>query len=150
MHYCELQVTTNFSFLQGGSHPDELVVAAHALGYSALAITDHNSLAGVVRAHHAAKQAGIRLVVGARLDFRSEPSVLCYPTDRAAYGRLVKLITLGRRRAPKGECHLDLADLIEAAEGQVLIALPPADLDETFTNTLTRLKRAAPGHIYLA
>ena len=148
--YAELQVTTNFSFLQGGSHPDELVVAAHALGYSALAITDRNSLAGVVRAHHAAKQAGIRLVIGARLDFRSGPSVLCYPTDRAAYGRLVKLITLGRRRAPKGECHLDLADLIEAAEGQVLIAVPPADLDETFTNTLTRLKRAAPGRTYLA
>jgi error-prone DNA polymerase len=150
MHYCELQVTTNFSFLQGGSHPDELVVAAHALGYSALAITDRNSLAGVVRAHHAAKQAGIRLVVGARLDFRAEPSVLCYPTDRAAYGRLSKLITLGRRRAPKGECHLDLEDLIAAAEGQVLIALAPADLDETFINTLTRLKRAAPGRIYLA
>ena len=148
--YAELQVTTNFSFLQGGSHPDELVVAAHALGYSALAITDRNSLAGVVRAHHAAKQAGIRLVIGARLDFRSGPSTLCYPTDRAAYGRLVKLITLGRRRAPKGECHLDLADLIEAAEGQVLIALPPADLDESFTNTLTRLKRAAPGRTYLA
>src|SRR5436190_12604632 len=150
MRYCELQITTNFSFLQGGSHPDELVVAAHALGYPAIAITDRNSLAGVVRAHHAAKQAGIRLVIGARLDFRSEPSVLCYPIDRAAYGRLVKLITLGRRRAPKGECHLDLVDLIAAAEGQVLIALPSEHLDENFTNALTRLKRAAPGRTYLA
>src|SRR4029078_3185275 len=148
--YAELQVTTNFSFLQGGSHPDELVVAAQALGFSALAITDRNSLAGVVRAHHAAKQAGIRLVIGASLDFRCGPSVLCYPNDRASYGRLVNLITLGGRRAPKGECHLNLADLIEAAEGQVLIALPPADLDENFTHTLPRLKRAAPGRTYLA
>ncbi|MDF2766618.1 MAG: error-prone polymerase, partial [Rhodospirillales bacterium] len=102
------------------------------------------------RAHHAAKQVGIRLVIGARLDFGSEPSVLCYPTDRAAYGRLSKLITLGRRRAPKGECHLDMADLIAAAEGQVLVALPPAKLDAHFSETLTRLKRAAPGRCYLA
>ena len=148
--YAELQVTTNFSFLQGGSHPDELVVAAHALGLSAIAVTDRNSLAGVVRAHHAAKQLGMRLVIGARLDFRNEPSLLCYPTDRAAYGRLSKLITLGRRRAPKGECWLDLADLIAAAEGQVLVALPPAKLDASFAETLTRLARAAPGRCYIA
>ncbi len=149
-NYAELQITTNFSFLSGGSHPAELVVTAEALGLAAIAITDRNSLAGVVRAHQAARQAGIRLVIGARLDFRGEPSVLCYPTDRAAYGRLSRLITLGRRRAPKGECHLDLADLIAAAEGQVLVALPPERPDGAFAETLTRLKRAAPGRLYLA
>ena len=148
--YAELQVATNFSFLQGGSHPHELVAAARALGLEAIAVTDRNSLAGIVRAHQAAKQAGIRLVIGARLDFRGEPSVLCYPTDRAAYGRLAKLITLGRRRAPKGACHLDLADLIAAAEGQVLVALPPERPDQAFAEALTRLKRAAPGRTYLA
>ena len=99
--------------------------AAAALGLSAIALTDRNSLAGVVRAHVAAKQAGIRFIVGARLDFRCGRSLLAYPTDRAAYGRLCRLITLGRRRAPKGECHLDLADLDSYGEGLILISLPP-------------------------
>lgn len=100
--YAELQVTTNFSFLRGASHPDELVLTAAALGHSAVAVTDRNTLAGVVRAHSAAKQVGIRLVVGVRLDLRDAPSLLCFPTDRAAYGRLCRLLTLGNRRAPKG------------------------------------------------
>src|SRR5262245_26477322 len=90
--YVELQVTSNFSFLRGASHPEELVERAAALGHGAAAISDLNSLAGVVRAHLAAKQAGIRLVVGCRLEMRGpsggDLSVLVYPTDRAAYGRL--------------------------------------------------------------
>src|SRR5262245_58111292 len=99
--YAELQVTSNFSFLRGASHPAELVLASAQLGHAAIALTDRNSLAGVVRAHQAAKEVGIRFAVGVRLDLQDSPSLLIYPTDRAAYGRLAKLITLGRRRAPK-------------------------------------------------
>ncbi len=126
MGYVELQVTSNFSFLRGASHPDELVLTAAALGHSAISIADRNTLAGVVRAHNAAKQVGIRLVVGARLDFADDtPSLLCFPTDRAAYGRLARLLTLGKRRAPKDECHIGWDDLVAHAEGQVVVALAP-------------------------
>ena len=124
-NYAELQVTTNFSFLRGAAHPDELVVTAAALGHQAIAITDRNSLAGIVRAHHAAKGVGIRLVVGCRLDMRDGTSLLAYPMDRAAYGRLTRLLTLGKRRAPKGECHLDYADVAAHGEGQIVVVLPP-------------------------
>src|ERR1700724_309069 len=127
--YAELQVTTNFSFLRGASHPDELVVTAAALGHQAIAITDRNSFAGIVRAHHAAKEVGIRLVIGCRLDLRDGTSLLAYPTDRAAYGRLTRLLTLGKRRAPKGECHLDYADVVAHGEGQIVVVLPSAHGD---------------------
>ncbi|MGH7002977.1 MAG: PHP domain-containing protein, partial [Alphaproteobacteria bacterium] len=122
--YAELQVTTNFSFLRSGSHPQELVLQAAALGHGAIAVTDRNTLAGVVRAHVQAKEAGIKLLVGARLDLACGHSLLCFPTDRAAYGRLSRLLSLGRRRAPKGECELHLADLADHAKGQIAIALP--------------------------
>ena len=121
-HYAELQVTTNFSFLRGAAHPDELVLTAAALGHRAIAITDRNSLAGVVRAHHAAKEVGIRLVIGCRLDLRDGTSLLAFPEDRAAYGRLTRLLTSGKRRAPKGECHLDYADVVAHGEGQIVVA----------------------------
>src|SRR5882757_2512564 len=124
-YYAELQVTTNFSFLRGAAHPDELVVTAAASGHAAIGITDHNSLAGIVRAHHAAKEVGIRLVVGCRLDLRDGTNLLTYPTDRAAYGRLTRLLTLGKRRAPKGECHLDYADVVAHGEGQIVVILSP-------------------------
>ena len=105
--YAELDVTTNFSFLRGGSHPEELVATAKALGLEALAVTDRNTLAGVVRAHLAAKEVGgIKFIVGARLDLEDAPSLLAYPKDRAAYGRLCRLLTLGQRRAEKGQCTL--------------------------------------------
>jgi error-prone DNA polymerase len=126
--YAELQATTNFTFLTGGSHPHELVAQAKALGLSALAITDRNTLAGVVRAHTAAKQAGLRLVVGTRLDLEDAPSLLCLPTDRAAYGRLSSLLSLGQMRAEKGKCILRLADLAAHAEGQILIAVAPENI----------------------
>jgi error-prone DNA polymerase len=125
--YAELQVTTNFSFLRGGSHPQELVAQAKALGLSALAVTDHNTLAGVVRAHSAANVVGLKLIVGARLDLRDAPSLLCLPTDRQAYGRLCRLLSLGQRRAEKGQCTLFLEDVAAYAEGQIFIALPPAE-----------------------
>jgi error-prone DNA polymerase len=121
--YAELQVMTNFSFLRGGSHPHELIAQAKALGVAALAVTDRNTLAGVVRAHVAAKQVDLKLIVGARLDLTDAPSLLCLPTDRAAYGRLSRLLSLGQRRADKGQCSLALDDVAAAAHGQVFIAL---------------------------
>ncbi len=121
MSYAELHVTSNFSFLRGASHAEELVATAAALGHKAIAITDHNSVAGIVRAHEAAKEAGLRLIIGARLDFDDAPSLLCLPSDRAAYGRLTSLLTIGRRRAPKGECRLVRADLDAHCEGQIAI-----------------------------
>src|SRR5947209_2565527 len=126
--YAELQVTTNFSFLRGASHPQELALTAAALGHAAIAVTDRNTLAGVVRAHAAAEEAGIRCVVGARLGLQDAPSLLVYPTDRAAYGRLTRLLTLGKRRAPKAQCHLTLDDVLAHAAGQVVIALPFEDV----------------------
>src|SRR6266446_9957915 len=95
--YAELHCCTNFTFLEGASHPDELVARAAELGYAALAVTDRNSLAGVVRAHVAAKEAGLKLVIGAMIVPIDTSPVLLWATDRAAYGRLATLLTLGRR-----------------------------------------------------
>jgi error-prone DNA polymerase len=140
--YAELQVTSNFSFLRGASHPDELVVTAAALGHKAIAITDRNSVAGIVRAHHAAKIVGIRLVVGVRLDLADGTSLLAYPQERAAYGRLTRLLTLGKRRAAKGECRLDYADIVVHGEGQILILLSP--------ELAAQVAADFPGRAYLA
>jgi len=152
--YAELQATSNFSFLRGASHPDELVGQAAALGLAAIAITDRNSLAGIVRAHQAARDHGIRLVVGARLDLRDGMSLLAYPEDRAAYGRLTTLLTLGKRRAPKGECHLDYPDVAAYGAGLVVALLPPDNADRVSLAAHRRraLRVAAdfPGRAYLA
>ncbi|WP_349358611.1 error-prone DNA polymerase [Stappia sp.] len=123
--YAELCAATNFSFLRGASHPEELVRRAADLGLAGLGICDRNSLAGVVRAHVAAKEAGLRLAVGCRLVFcDGTPDVLAWPRDRAAYGRLTRLLTLGNRRAEKGDCHLTLADLLDWGEGLLLAVAP--------------------------
>jgi len=123
--YAELAVTSNFTFLTGASHPEEWAATAARLGLSALAVTDRNSFAGIVRAHVAAKEAGLRFVVGCRLAFADgTPDVLAWPSDRAAYGRLCRLLTLGNRRAEKGDCRLDLADLVAWGEGVMLAPLP--------------------------
>ena len=151
--YVELQVTSNFSFLRGASHPEELALTAARLGHRAIAITDRNSLAGVVRAHLVARHAGIRLVVGCRLDLEDGLSVLCFPTDRAAYGRLSELLTLGKRRAPKGECWIGREDLFAHADGQVLVALAPEAseaMDDAFESALAELRRCHGGSLYLA
>ncbi|MGQ0664660.1 MAG: error-prone DNA polymerase [Pseudomonadota bacterium] len=152
--YAELQVTSNFSFLRGASHPEELVRRAKELGHAAIAIADRNTLAGIVRAHVAAKEVGIRLVVGARLDFAAdgagERSVLCFPTDHAAYGRLSRLISLGQRRADKGSCRLELADLFDLAEGQIVVALPPAAPDPGFAGHVQALRVRFGKDCYLA
>ncbi len=123
--YAELAVTTNFTFLTGASHPDEFAARAAELGYRAVAITDTNTLAGVVRAHVAAKQVGVPLIVGARLTFIDAEglSVLVYPTDRAAYGRLCTLLTTGKRRAPKAECYLSLDELLADNAGLLAVVV---------------------------
>jgi error-prone DNA polymerase len=132
--YAELHCKTNFSFLAAASHPDELVDQAATLGYRALAVTDRNTLAGVVRAHVAAKEAGLKLLVGAEIVLQDAPSVVLLAIDRAGYGRLARLLTLGHTRAPKGECHLRLDDVAAHAQGLLacvplapLIDLPAAD-----------------------
>src|SRR5262249_20759646 len=122
-----------FSFLRGASHAEDLVEQAKVLGLSAIAVTDRNSLAGVVRAHVAAKpgedRPGLRLVIGARLDLEDAPSLLVYPRNRKAYGRLCRLLSEGQLRADKGKCSLTLADVAAHAEGQIFIAVPPDDWD---------------------
>jgi error-prone DNA polymerase len=153
--YAELEVTTNFSFLRGGSHPEELVATARALGLEAIAVTDANTVAGVVRAHLAAKEVGgIKFIVGSRLDLQEGLSLLAYPTDRAAYGRLCQLLTLGQRRAEKGKCTLFLTDIAAHAEGLIFIALPPDDFSHegNFQSGLLRIKQAlgARTRLYLA
>ncbi len=148
--YAELQAMSNFSFLEGASHPQELVIAAKELGLEALAITDRNTLAGVVRAHAAAKEQGLRFVVGCRLDLASGESLLAYPTDRAAYGRLSRLLTLGKRRARKGGCTLHLKDLEAHSNGLVLVFLPPERFRHEALITELRALRtrlAAPLHL---
>jgi len=148
--YAELQVTSNFSFLRGASHPEELVETAKALGHTAIAVTDRNTLAGVVRFHGAAKEAGIKLLVGTRLNFVDAPGVLCFPQDLAAYGRLSGMLTAGKRRAEKGQCLLYFQDLVENAKGQTVIALPPAQPDAVFTKYLERCRKHLSDDFYLA
>jgi error-prone DNA polymerase len=137
LKYAELQVTSNFSFLRGASHPWELVEQAMVYGYSAIAITDRNSLAGIVRAHMAAKELlkkdlEIKFIPACRLDLLDGPSLLAYPTDRDAYGRLSALLTVGNLRAEKGECHLYKADVYAHREGIKFIIVPPDNLKDRF------------------
>jgi error-prone DNA polymerase len=143
--YAELAVTSNFTFLTGASHPDELVAQAAALGCRAVAIADTNTLAGIVRAHAGAIEADIQLVVGCRLALADPPGieVLVYPTDLASYGRLCTLLTAGKRRAEKGDCQLALADLLENNAGLLAAAIAPPTLDEpAFAAALAQLREA--------
>ncbi|MGC1325929.1 MAG: PHP domain-containing protein, partial [Xanthobacteraceae bacterium] len=123
--YAELAITTNFSFLRGASHPQEMVARADELGLTAIGIADRNSFAGVVRAYDEARKRDIKLLVGTRLVTGDGFEVLAYPTDRAAYGRLCRLITAGNLKAKKGECELTFEQILSAGEGQIFIALPP-------------------------
>ena len=139
--YAELCAATNFSFLRGASHPEELVRRAGELGLAALGICDRNSLAGVVRAHMAAKEVGLRLAVGCRLAFcDGTPDILAWPRDRQAYGRLTRLLTIGNRRAPKGECHLTVEDLVAWGEGLVLAPIPAPEEEASLEALLVRLR----------
>ncbi|MHA3913757.1 PHP domain-containing protein [Halovulum sp. GXIMD14793] len=199
--YTELVVTSNFTFLTGASHPEELVTRAAELGLSAIAITDHNSLAGVVRAwsalkvlrEEAEKTVRIRsqrrvdscsrqeigtpediarpqeahlpkLITGCRLVLRdSAVNWIALPTDLAAYQRLTRLLTLGKRRAGKGDCHLDLKDMQAGCDGMILIALPPQEgtageaplkapdhlMSRTIATQIKTMQRRFPGHVFL-
>ncbi len=147
--YAELQVTSQFSFLRGASSAEELFTRAAVLGIEALAIVDRNSLAGIVRAHEAARATGVRLIVGCRLDLADGMSVLVYPTDRPAYSRLCRLLSLGKRRAGKGRCHLDWSDLLAYGEGLIAVLVP--DLaDAECGRRLRRLREGFGDRAYLA
>ena len=178
MSYSELCVTTNFTFLTGASHPEEMITRAAELGLSAIAITDRNSLAGVVRAYAALRQLrreaeeamsnqGVghpqpiakpdvirlpKLIVGCRLVLRdSAVDWVALPRDRAAYQRLTRLLTLGKRRAGKGVCHLDIADMLDACKGMILIALPQRAQDglRRAIHDIQKVQRRFPAHVFL-
>ena len=151
--YAELQATSNFSFLRGSSHPEELVTRAAELGHKAIAIADRSTVAGLVRAHMAAREAGIRLLPGARLDLDCGSALLCLPADRLGWERLSKLLTLGKLRGAKNECRLSLTDLPDHAEGQIAIALPPDALRENaagFEAFAARIAEIFPGRAHVA
>ncbi len=137
--FVELGLVSCFSFLRGASEPVDLVLAAHGLGYDALGIADANSMAGVVRVHAEAKKLKLRPLIGCRIETVEGLCFLAYPTDRAAYGRLCRLISAGRMSKldgdwqDKGVCEISLAMLAGHAEGVQLILLPPAELAAEFT-----------------
>ncbi len=155
MPYTGFQTTSNFSFLRGGSHPEELVAQAIAYGYTALAITDRNTLAGVVRAHTAAKGKDFRIIPAARLDLLDGPSLLAYPADKAGYTNLSALLSAGNLRAEKGQCHLYRADVYSHARNMKFILVPPDslnaafDFEEDFTHALGEYREALGPHLYL-
>ena len=188
MSYAELCTTSNFTFLTGASHPEELITRAAELGLAAIAITDRNSLAGVVRAYsalkelqrEAAKPIQIRsgqqvdsssrqsfsdikdiarpkttdlpkLIVGCRLVLRDSPvDWIALPQDRPAYARLSRLLTLGKRRAEKGDCLLDMQDVLEGCAGIILIALPEKGADiRHVTRHIQAAVRHYPGYVFL-
>ncbi|WP_239002800.1 error-prone DNA polymerase [Rhodovastum atsumiense] len=134
--FAELGARSNFSLLDGASHPAELVQTAAALGQAGIGVCDRNSLAGVVRAHLAARALGFPFVVGARLELEDGVAYLAWPTDRASYGRLTRLLSLGRMRAPKGECRIGREDLYDHAEGWVLALIAPPWPDAGFAARL--------------
>ena len=155
--YAELAAATNFSFLRGASHPHEMVAAALALGHRGIGIADRNTVAGVVRAYAALREAldehhadgstiAFKLAVGARLVFADDtPDIVAYPATRRGWGRLTRLLTVGNRRAMKGECHLYAADLFEFSDDLLLVVLPgpcPSSLLET-------LRHSAPERVWL-
>ena len=136
--YVELGVTSPFSFLRGASDAIELVLRALELGMDSIGIADRNTLAGVVRMHSACKEAGLKPLIGCRLDLEDAPSLLAYPIDREGYGRLSRLLSRGKLRAEKGACALSLSDVAAHAEGLALIAWPDDDLT-VFEEELPRL-----------
>jgi len=149
--YAELVAMSNFSFLRGASHPEEFIHQAKALGVKAIAICDRNSLAGIVRAHGQAKTEGVHFLPGCRLVLMDGVEIACLPTNRAAYGRLCKLLTTGNRRASKAQCYLWLDDVLAFGEGQIFIAMPQAGLqqDAVFIDELKVLAARFPGSAYL-
>ena len=147
--YAELQVTSHFSFLRGASSCEELFAHAANLRIPALAIADRNSLAGIVRAHEAAKVTGVRLVVGCRLDLSDGTSVLVYPTDRPAYSRLCRLLSVGKKRGGKAKCILNWEDLVDWSEGLIAVLVPDT-ADDVSALRLRKLRDAFGDRAHLA
>ncbi|MFC3560290.1 error-prone DNA polymerase [Pedobacter jamesrossensis] len=156
MNYTELQVTSNFSFLRGASHPEELIEQAAAMGYTKLAITDRNTLAGIVRAHSASRNLDIKLIPACRIDLLDGPSLLAYPINQEGYSRLSALLSLGNLRAEKGSCHLYQADVFEYNRGMKFIVIPPDglnslfDFEEGFKSQLIAYRQVFGEHLYIA
>jgi error-prone DNA polymerase len=156
MSYTELQITTNFSFLRGASHPEELVEHAATLNYTEIAITDRNTYAGLVRAHAAAKKKGIRIIPGVRLDLIDGPSLLAYPINITGYSALSNLLTKGNIRTEKGKCDLYKCDVFECAGNVIFIAIPPSSLnnlfgfDESFKTLLHEYRMHFSKDLYIA
>ncbi|MDB5574211.1 MAG: error-prone polymerase, DnaE-like protein, partial [Tardiphaga sp.] len=149
MSYLELQVTSHFSFLRGASSCEELFAQASLLGLAGLAIVDRNSLAGIVRAHEAAKTTGIRLIVGCRLDLDDGMSLLVYPTDRPAYSRLCRLLSVGKKRGGKAKCILNWSDVLDWNEGLIAVLIPDA-ADDLCALRLRKLRDAFGDRAYMA
>lgn len=145
MSYMELFTTSNFTFLTGGSHAEELVTRARQLGLGGLSICDKNTLAGIVRGHTAAQELGLRYIVGTRIVLTDETQVLVYPRTREAFGRLCRLLTLGKRRTVKGSCELTLVDVQEYCSDCILIGLSGPKFEET----LSSLKDTFSTNIYI-
>ncbi len=124
VQYVELHCKSNFSFLEGASHPDELVERAAELGYRGIAITDRDSLAGVVRGWGPAKETGLTYLVGAEIHPLDGPLMVLWPSDRTSYGRLCRLLTRGRMRREKGACELYLDDVAELSDGMIAAVQP--------------------------
>jgi error-prone DNA polymerase len=156
MRYTELSCTSNFSFLRGASHPEELVNYAAELGYTEIGITDRNSLAGIVRGHITAKARGIRVLPASRLDLLDGPSLLAYPTNLYGYTQLSGLLTTGNLRAEKGECHLYKADVYTGLNDNLLIAVPPTtlngnmDFDPSFDRNMHAYRDIFGNRLYLS
>ena len=151
--FAEIGLRSNFSFLEGASHPEELVVAASRLGLMGIGVADRNTVAGTVRVHLAAKEAKLPYHPGARLSFSDQtPDILAYPIDRPAWGRLCRLLSQGNLRAnSKGTCELYEADLIEWGEGLLFVIMAePENNVEQLPSLLKRLREKFPDQIHLA
>lgn len=155
MEYTELQITSNFSFLRGASHPEELIIEAAKLGYRSIAITDRNTLAGIVRAHAAAQKYPIRLIPACRLDLLDGPSILVYPVTLTGYAQLSNLLTFGNRRTEKGKCELYSRDVHAYIKESKVIVVPPDtlntyfDFENDFKEAVHRYKEAFGDHLYI-
>ncbi len=154
--YVELEVTTNFSFLQGGSHPEELVEQALLLGYKEIAIADHNTLAGVVRAYAAAKKCGVRVIVGSKIIMQDGLSVLVYPINLKGYTQLCELLSRGNIRTEKGKCELYKDDLFDLLHDCIVVMPAPFkltpiyELEESFVSALLQFKSVFHDRFYMA
>jgi len=149
--YAELQTTSNYSFLRGGSHPGELVAAGYMSALTAIAITDRNSFAGIVRAHREARHIDdFRLIIGLRIDLEDGSSLLAYPKDRDAFGRLCTMLSIGKMRAEKGDCHLQFQDVLDHSRGVVFALIPPKKIHHADIQQMSKMAKALPKPVYLA